>query len=163
MRRFRLGGSREPTREEIRVIPGQFAEAARRARDAGCDGIELHAAHAYMLVGWNTEVYPELLVLSGSKAAEGRGLAAAAPECPGANAPPAGDAPQTSVSSRESRFAWTRLLVKIYEGDALRCSRCGSPMKVLAVITDPSEVRRILLHLIKTGLAPPDLGTSAMN
>ena len=42
--------------------------------------------------------------------------------------------------------------------DALRCSRCGSPMKVLAVITDPSEVRRILLHLIKTGLAPPGPG-----
>jgi len=36
-------------------------------------------------------------------------------------------------------------------------------MKVLAVITDPSEVRRILLHLIETGLAPPDLETSALN
>ena len=35
------------------------------------------------------------------------------------------------------------------------CSSCGSPMKVLAVITDPPEVRRILLHLIKTGVAPP--------
>ena len=47
--------------------------------------------------------------------------------------------------------------------DALRCSRCGSPMKVLAVITDPPGVRRILLNLIKTGLAPPDLETSALN
>ena len=36
-------------------------------------------------------------------------------------------------------------------------------MKVLAVITDPPEVRRILLHLIKTGLAPTDLETSALN
>jgi hypothetical protein len=26
-------------------------------------------------------------------------------------------------------------------------------MKMLAVVTDPSEVRRILLHLIKTGVA----------
>jgi len=32
-------------------------------------------------------------------------------------------------------------------------------MKVLAVITDPPEVRRILLHLIKTGVAP--LGVEA--
>jgi hypothetical protein len=36
-------------------------------------------------------------------------------------------------------------------------------MKVLAVITDPPEVRRILLHLIKTGLAPPDLEASLLN
>ena len=85
------------------------------------------------------------------------------PQAPGANTPPAGDAPQTSVSSRESRSACARLLAKVYEVDALRCSRCGSPMKVLAVITDPSELRRILLHLIKTGLAPPDLETSALN
>ena len=33
----------------------------------------------------------------------------------------------------------------------------GSLMKVLAVITDPPQLRRVLLHLIKTGLAPPGL------
>lgn len=42
--------------------------------------------------------------------------------------------------------SWARLLAKVYEGDALRCSRCGSPMRVLAVVTDPSEVRRTLPH-----------------
>jgi hypothetical protein len=36
-------------------------------------------------------------------------------------------------------------------------------MKVLAVITDPPQVRRILLHLIKTGLAPPGLRLSALS
>jgi hypothetical protein len=46
------------------------------------------------------------------------------------------------------------LLEKVHEIDIPRCSRCGSPMKVLAVITDPSQVRRILLHLIKSGTAP---------
>ena len=57
----------------------------------------------------------------------------------------------------ESRSAWARLLAKVYEVDLLRCNRCASPMKVLAVITDPPQLRRILLHLIKTGLAPPGL------
>jgi len=70
---------------------------------------------------------------------------------------------EPSASTRASRSAWARLLAKVYEVDALRCSRCGSPMKVLAVITDPSEVRRILLHLIKTGVAPPGLEASALN
>ena len=44
---------------------------------------------------------------------------------------------QPSVSTRESRSAWARLLAKAYEVDALRCSRCGSPKKVLAFITNP--------------------------
>ncbi len=43
------------------------------------------------------------------------------------------------------------------------CCRCGSPMKVLAVITDPQQCRRILLHLIKTGVAPPDVEASFTN
>lgn len=42
---------REITRGEIDDVVKQFGAAARRAREAGCDGIELHAAHSYMLVG----------------------------------------------------------------------------------------------------------------
>jgi len=30
-------------------------------------------------------------------------------------------------------------------------------MRILAVITEPQQVRKILLHLIKTGKAPPAL------
>ena len=36
-------------------------------------------------------------------------------------------------------------------GAPLTCSRCGSPMRILAVITEPEEVRRILRHLVKIG------------
>jgi hypothetical protein len=35
-------------------------------------------------------------------------------------------------------------------------------MKVLAVVTDPPEVQRILLHLTKTGAAPPGLEVSSL-
>jgi 2,4-dienoyl-CoA reductase-like NADH-dependent reductase (Old Yellow Enzyme family) len=35
--------------EEIRQIPGWFAGAARRAKQAGFDGVELHFAHAYTM------------------------------------------------------------------------------------------------------------------
>ncbi len=42
---------RELAVEEIQKIVEQFGDTARRAREAGFDGLELHAAHSYMLVG----------------------------------------------------------------------------------------------------------------
>jgi len=42
---------RELALEEIPAIIEQYAQAARRAEAAGYDGIELHAAHSYHLIG----------------------------------------------------------------------------------------------------------------
>lgn len=42
---------RELSSEEIQKIAEQYGDAARRAREAGCDAMELHAAHRYMLAG----------------------------------------------------------------------------------------------------------------
>ncbi len=39
-------------RDLPRVLPGVFAEAAVRARDAGFDGVELHFAHAYTMASF---------------------------------------------------------------------------------------------------------------
>ena len=43
--------SRELKADELPNIAIQYGEAARRAREAGYDGIELHAAHCYNLLG----------------------------------------------------------------------------------------------------------------
>ena len=47
--------AKEPPRpvtiEELQVIIKQFGQAARRAQIAGCDGVEVHAAHAHGLLG----------------------------------------------------------------------------------------------------------------
>jgi dimethylglycine catabolism A len=39
-------------RDLPRVLPGLFADAARRAREAGFDGVELHYAHAYTMASF---------------------------------------------------------------------------------------------------------------
>jgi len=39
-------------RDLPRVLPGLFAEAARRSREAGFDGVELHYAHAYTMASF---------------------------------------------------------------------------------------------------------------
>ena len=41
--------AREMTREEIEAIMDSFAEAARRAKTAGFDGVELHGTHGYLM------------------------------------------------------------------------------------------------------------------
>lgn len=42
---------REATVEELEAIIEMYGEAARRTMEAGYDGLELHAAHSYMLLG----------------------------------------------------------------------------------------------------------------
>ncbi len=67
-----------------------------------------------------------------------------------------------TVPQRACRWAWARLIAKVYEVDPLICPHCGSEMKLIAVITDPAEVRKILRHLIKIGRAPPGLDHSSL-
>jgi len=71
--------------------------------------------------------------------------------------------PDLSVCSAERRAAWARLIAKVYEVDPMVCARCGSSMRVLAIITDPEEVKKILRHLAKTGKPPPGLDASSLN
>jgi len=62
----------------------------------------------------------------------------------------AGDPAPVSRRSR-GRLPWAQLLMRVFSIDSLRCPRCSRPMVVLALISDPPVVARILAHL---GLSP---------
>ena len=55
------------------------------------------------------------------------------------------------VVSPKSHSEWARLLRKVYEVDPLACPRCSATMRVIAVITAPAVIDRILRHLRETG------------
>lgn len=60
-----------------------------------------------------------------------------------------------SPAERQARRrAWARLIKLVYEVDPLRCARCGSTMRVLAVITQPDVIDKILDHLAFKGIEP---------
>ncbi len=58
-------------------------------------------------------------------------------------------APVEPVSefAARAKAASARLIRKVYEVDPLECPKCKGPMRVIALIDDPSVVRRILEHL----------------
>ena len=72
--------------------------------------------------------------------------ATASPES--AAAPPAPAAPPPD-RPRRVHLGWAQLLRRVLDVDALQCPRCPAhrPMVVLAFLTDPAVVRRILEHL----------------
>ena len=52
--------------------------------------------------------------------------------------------------------SWAKWIRKIYETAPLTCSACGGSMRIIAFITDPCEVVKILEHIgEQTSHAPP--------
>ena len=70
--------------------------------------------------------------------------------------PPAQPAPDAANESREidvttiqrgSRLPWALLLKRVFMTDALTCPKCQGRMTILAAITKPDAIRKILDHL----------------
>ena len=62
---------------------------------------------------------------------------------------------EASPPRRALRKRWAELIYRIYEVDPLTCLRCGAQMKILAFITEPTVIRRILDHKASQPRAPP--------
>lgn len=76
---------------------------------------------------------------------------------PVASAPPAPNPSAAATAPgyrRAARYAWARLVARIYEVFPLWCPLCGAQMRIVAFITDPTSVREILAHLGES-IRPP--------
>ncbi len=59
----------------------------------------------------------------------------------------AGPIELVSEFAARAKAAWARPVRKVYEADPLECPKRKWPMRVIALIDDPSVIRRILEHL----------------
>jgi hypothetical protein len=60
-------------------------------------------------------------------------------------------------SLRAARFRWAELLRRIFEVDPLTCPRCQGLMRIVAVITEPAVITRILAHRVRARDPTPRL------
>jgi len=56
---------------------------------------------------------------------------------------------------RQARRRWAELLRRIFEVDPLACPHCGAEMRVVAFVTEPHIIDRILEHLRRTAPTRP--------
>ena len=75
-----------------------------------------------------------------------------------------GDTAPTDPDRRALRRVWAALIRRIYEVDPLVCPRCGGTMRIIAFITEPRVIGKILRHLAAQGVdarSPPGADPSA--
>ena len=68
-----------------------------------------------------------------------------------------------SVDSQMYKRSWARLLTKVFEVNPFVCPKCGSEMKVIAVIQEPEAIKRILRQLVKSRRSPPGFDLASLN
>jgi hypothetical protein len=56
---------------------------------------------------------------------------------------------------RHERLQWAELLRRTYASDGLVCDDCGAPREMIAFLTAPDSIRRILEHLGLPTRLPP--------
>jgi hypothetical protein len=58
--------------------------------------------------------------------------------------------PWPALKARRQR--WAELLRLVYQVDVTVCSRCGGEMRIVAFVTEPTVITRILGHLERRGI-----------
>ena len=61
--------------------------------------------------------------------------------------PMAGDVLPTATDRPKTNWLWAELMQRSFGFDVLACPRCGGRLELIALIENPSVIRRILSHL----------------
>lgn len=75
-----------------------------------------------------------------------------------APAPPSAEHEPASPEWKAARRRWAELIRRIYEVDPLVFPRCGGQMRIIAFVTEPRVIGKILRHLAEKGVdarSPP--------
>jgi hypothetical protein len=60
---------------------------------------------------------------------------------------PVSEGTERGATPTRAQMTWAQRLRRVVDIDVSRCARCGSPLRVLAAITDPGVIAAILTHL----------------
>jgi hypothetical protein len=55
--------------------------------------------------------------------------------------------PEEQRPKKKASRSWAMLIARIYEMLPLQCSRCNAPMRIIAFVTEPATVTKILDHI----------------
>ncbi len=54
--------------------------------------------------------------------------------------------PTAPSTSARSRSTWAEVLRRVFALDVLTCPQCGGPRRLIARLTEPAVVRKIVAH-----------------
>lgn len=74
---------------------------------------------------------------------------------PAPSAMPPAKTPAEPKRASPAAYLWAVLLARIYAVLPLICPECGSPMRLIAAVTEREPVQRILRHIGEPALPPP--------
>ena len=98
---------------------------------------------------------------SGWYANRTRGMRRRAGGADGERAPPVEVAAPVSLPLRDARRRWAEWLRRIFEVDPLLCPRCEGAMRIIAFLSEPAVIDRILTHLRRRPISSKRLSSAA--
>ncbi len=57
--------------------------------------------------------------------------------------------------SGSAHYLWAMLLARIYEVLPLVCPHCGGEMRIIAFVSEPEPIKRVLEHIGEASTPPP--------
>ena len=134
-------------RSQLRLTPLELLDALT----ALIPPPRLHRQHYHGVLAPHAELRERVTALGREEVEVGEDAAAIGSPIAGAEAEPLAETDKPPAS----RYRWAVLIARIYEVDPLKCPHCGTQMAIIAFVTEPAQVSRVLAHIGEPVRAPP--------